>query len=58
MFHYFGTENPVQIGDRILVRSLFSRARLGTVIYIPGQSERDSELGDDEWAYKTDDGAI
>src|ERR1041384_1705319 len=58
MFNYFGTENPVQIGDRILVRSLFARARLGTIIYIPGQSKLDPELGDDEWAYKTDDGDI
>jgi hypothetical protein len=55
---YYGTEFPVQIGDRILVRRLFRRARLATVVYIPGQSSPDPELRDDQWAYKTDDGAI
>jgi hypothetical protein len=58
MFHYYGTEHPVQNGDRIIVRSIFGRARLGTVVYVPGQTKLDPELGDDQWAYKTDDGGI
>jgi hypothetical protein len=57
-FQYFGTQKPVQVGDRILVRPLFGRARLATVVYIPGQSSADTELGDDQWAYRFDDGGI
>lgn len=55
-FHYFGSDNPVRVGDRILVRSLFGRAKLATIVYIPGQSKPDQGLGDDQWAYKLDDG--
>lgn len=57
-FNYFGSDSPVRVGDRILVRSLFGRSRLATVIYIPGQSEFDRGLGDDQWAYKLDNGNI
>jgi hypothetical protein len=55
---YFGTDNPVRVGDRILVHRRFGRSRLGTVVYVPGQVDRDPELGDSEWAFKTDDGTI
>lgn len=58
IFHYFGTDNPVTLGDRVLVRSWFGRAWLATVVHVPGQSEPDAELGDDSWAYKTDNGSI
>ena len=58
VFQYFGTQKSVQVGDRILVRPLFGRARLATVVYIPGQSAADTELGDDQWAYRLDDGGI
>jgi hypothetical protein len=55
-FHYFGSDNPVRVGDRILVRSLFGRAKLATIVYIPGQCKPDHDLGNDQWAYKFDDG--
>ena len=58
LFCDYGTPNPVQIGDRILVRSLMRRARLATIVYIPGQSHPDRDLGQDQWAFKTDDGRI
>jgi hypothetical protein len=35
-----------------------SSAVLGTVVHVPGQLDPDPELGDDQWAYKTDDGTI
>ena len=57
-FHYYGSENPIKVGDRILIRGIFGRSWLATVVYIPGQSEPDTEIGDDQWAYKTDDGRI
>ena len=58
IFHCFGTDNPVKLGDRILVRSWFGRAWVATVVCLPGQSELDADLGEDSWAYKTDDGSI
>ena len=53
-FHYFGSNNPVRVGDRILIRNLLGRAKLATVVYIPGQCKHDAGLGDDQWAYKLD----
>lgn len=55
---YHGTENSVRLGDRILICPVLRRKRLATVVYIPGQSEPDRSIGDDQWAYKTDDGTI
>ena len=56
--HYFGSDNPVRVGDRVLVRPLLGRSRLATIVYIPGQSKHDDGLGNDQWAYKLDDGSI
>ena len=54
-FHYFGSDIPVLVGDRILIRTLLGRAKLATVVYIPGQCKHDSGLGGDQWAYKLDE---
>jgi hypothetical protein len=56
--YYHGTKNPVKVGDRILVHRFWGRSRLGTVIFIPRQTDLHPELGDDQWAYRTDDGSV
>lgn len=58
VLHYHGSPNPVRVGDRILVRGWFGRARLAVVIFIPGQGEPDRDLGNDQWAYRLDDGSV
>ncbi|HKB06170.1 MAG TPA: hypothetical protein VKD90_28500 [Gemmataceae bacterium] len=55
---YHGSDNSVRVGDRILVHRRLGRSRLATVVYVPGQVEHDPEVGDDQWAYKTDDGSV
>jgi hypothetical protein len=55
-YTYFGTTTPVRVGDRIIVRRLLGRARLATVIYVPGQSPLHADLGAQEWAYRLDNG--
>ena len=57
-FSYFGSHEPVLVGDRILVRRLLGRAKAATVIYVPGQCEPNAGLGADQWAYRYDNGDI
>lgn len=52
--YYYGSEDPVLVGDRILYKKLFSQVR-GTVVYVPRQSNENKSLGDDTWAIQLDD---
>ncbi len=56
--YYYGTKDDLRLGDRIASRRLFRSPLYGTICYIPGISPKHSELGDDQWAFRTDDGAI
>jgi hypothetical protein len=58
--YYQGTEIPVIVGDRVVVKSLFGRKRNGVVTYVPGQSKVHSEMegpGFAQWAITLDDEA-
>lgn len=43
---YFGGEIPVELGDRITMKSFF-RSQSAKVIYVPGISEPSSNFGDE-----------
>lgn len=55
---YYGTKEEVRIGDRVHIKRLLLKDIEGTVCYIPGISPPHSELGDDQWAVRADDGTI
>jgi hypothetical protein len=55
---YFGTNEEVRLGDRVLMRRWLFRNIVGTVCYIPGISPLHSELGDDQWAIRGDHGTV
>lgn len=41
---YYGTETPVELGDRVEIRRLFRGPLTGVVCYIPGLSPVNEEL--------------
>jgi hypothetical protein len=57
-FCYHGTDKPVLVGDRILVRRLLRRPLVATVVYVPGQTGNHPDIGPDQWAFRLDDGGI
>src|SRR5262249_24467840 len=60
--YYYGTEEEVRLGDRVLIKRLIFRNKLGVVFYIPGQSESHPQMKDEsglsDWAVQTDDGIL
>ena len=54
--YYAGTENPVLPGDRIKINRLLRPNIFATVTYIPGISQFDPKIGNDQWSYKIDGG--
>lgn len=60
---YHGTNIEVQLGDRVEVTKgiLFRRRVGGSVVYLPGVSERHPEMADEttsDWAIGLDDGTV
>lgn len=60
---YHGTDVEVQLGDRVeVIRGLLFRRRVGgSVVYLPGVSERHPEMEDEtssDWAIRLDDGTV
>ena len=54
---YHGTDTEVQVGDRVVIKRWFWRRQFGHVCYIPGISQRHSDLEYDDvkqWAIRTD----
>ena len=54
--YYAGTEKPVLPGDRIKINRLLRPNIFATVTYIPGVSQFDPKIGNDQWSYKIDGG--
>ncbi len=50
---YFHSNEIIKVGDRIKVKKLFG-FKSAVVVYVPGQSEMNSELSDDNWAIQYD----
>lgn len=53
--YYNGTNTAVLLGDSILVRRLFGRRVSATVVYVPGQSKKNSNIEAEDvsqWAYR------
>lgn len=55
---YYDTEEEMQLGDRILIRSWLQPDVLATVTYIPGQSPPEPALTDYQFGYETEDGTL
>lgn len=58
---YHGTNDEVQVGDRVRIRRWFRSDLYGTVCYIPGFSpqHRDLEYEDvKQWAIRLDNGTV
>jgi hypothetical protein len=58
---YFGTNDEVRLGDRVIVKGWFGRQRRGTVCYIPGISPKHKEMEYDDiksWAIRLEDGTV
>ncbi len=53
---YYGTEDELQLGDRIRIRNVFSSDELATVTYIPGQSPPDKNIPDHQFGFVTEEG--
>jgi hypothetical protein len=58
VFTYRGTSDPVEVGDRIVLRRWLGLPRLATVVYIPGKCEPDADLAADQWAFRLDGGPV
>ena len=59
--YYFGTQDEVQIGDRLLIKRWFRQDLFGTVCYIPGISPAHPQLEYEDvkqWAICLDDGTF
>ncbi len=54
--YYAGTEKAVLPGDRIKINRLLRPNIFATVTYIPGVSQFDPKIGNDQWSYKIDGG--
>lgn len=58
---YHGTNEQVELGDRVEVKRLFRKSIQGTVIYLPGVSPRHEEMEWPEfsrWAIELDNGTV
>jgi hypothetical protein len=59
--YYYGTQDEVQVGDRVMIKRWFRRDLYGTVSYIPGISPAHPELEYENvknWAITLDDGTV
>lgn len=58
---YFGTDIEVKIGDKVKMKRLILRDRECVVCYIPGVSEKHSEIEYEDvqqWGVKDSEGAV
>jgi hypothetical protein len=53
---YYGTEDEMQLGDRIRLRRVLGADELATVTNIPGQSHPDPNILDNQFGFETEDG--
>lgn len=58
---YYGTEDEVELGDRVRIKRWLRADLTGVVCYIPGISPVHAELeysGVKQWAIRCDDGTV